>query len=618
MGRAALAFAAGLGKGYIDEGQYQDKKDLLEREMALREKEAGLRIRHMEGQLGDAEQERQQRNAIDKTITDVMSAGAVENNAAAVTYEGADGVKKTAYQPDIETAKAAAQQDALERGVAPSAYEVQPASSIRSIDGSRKLFTGLSAASDAAKFYSENPVSGYSKYIALRDKLSSMPGGRKEADEMLRRAKEMRSEGVMDTLSALDAGDVSGAIRAWDSAGLVRFPAGAKIIPDANGIDPLTGASKTMYSVVGADGKTLVPNIHAAAYGHLLGAKDRATIESQTTAKKNATEALLEKIEAQRERDQMRDLTMQLRLGGAGAGAADRMAVFGAKEWDAASKIHSPVVSFFDPASGKEVENGSLRSSYLQTFNAAKASGAMTPNEAVEFATTQTTKLKELAQEQVNRAKAADKSSKLTAEQAVSALAQSPAWQQRVSSMLPAAQPPRVAPQAAARPRSGDGSIRPAERSEYIQSMRELLASEKDADNKALIQREIERASRMTDQQYLAEMTAGVGGPNGRYASPSSAPNADLSSRPKGPQSQASAPAPSPAKAPVTLAPIVPASQTYAGKTVGDRQLEDQARKAGYTVSVGNDGQFWFSRTVNGQGENLTGKQLADRLGLVY
>lgn len=323
MGRAALAFAAGLGKGYIDEGQYQDKKDLLEREMALREKEAGLRIRHMEGQLGDAEQERQQRNAIDKTITDVMSAGAVENNAAAVTYEGADGVKKTAYQPDIETAKAAAQQDALERGVAPSAYEVQPASSIRSIDGSRKLFTGLSAASDAAKFYSENPVSGYSKYIALRDKLSSMPGGRKEADEMLRRAKEMRSEGVMDTLSALDAGDVSGAIRAWDSAGLVRFPAGAKIIPDANGIDPLTGASKTMYSVVGADGKTIVPNIHAAAYGHLLGAKDRATIESQTTAKKNATEALLEKIEAQRERDRMRDQTMQLRLGGAvGAGGS--------------------------------------------------------------------------------------------------------------------------------------------------------------------------------------------------------------------------------------------------------------------------------------------------------
>lgn len=50
----------------------------------------------------------------------------------------------------------------------------------------------------------------------------------------------------------------------------------------------------------------------------------------------------------------------------------------------------------------------------------------------------------------------------------------------------------------------------------------------------------------------------------------------------------------------------------------GELQLMSAASKAGYTSKVGSDGNVYYSRMVNGQGENLTSKQIADRLGLIY
>lgn len=50
----------------------------------------------------------------------------------------------------------------------------------------------------------------------------------------------------------------------------------------------------------------------------------------------------------------------------------------------------------------------------------------------------------------------------------------------------------------------------------------------------------------------------------------------------------------------------------------GEMNLQNAASRAGYTPKFGADGKWYYSRIVNGQGENLTSKELADRLNLIY
>ena len=72
-----------------------------------------------------------------------------------------------------------------------------------------------------------------------------------------------------------------------------------------------------------------------------------------------------------------------------------------------------------------------------------------------------------------------------------------------------------------------------------------------------------------------------------------------------------------PAVKPPPRVPVTPAP-TVSALPLGDRQLADRAKASGYEGSIGRDGKLWFSRVTNGQGENLTPRQVADRLGLVY
>lgn len=62
-------------------------------------------------------------------------------------------------------------------------------------------------------------------------------------------------------------------------------------------------------------------------------------------------------------------------------------------------------------------------------------------------------------------------------------------------------------------------------------------------------------------------------------------------------------------------APVKPA---YVTSTYSDHQMEDVGRKAGYTPALGRDGNLYFSRVVNGQGENLAAGDLAKRLNVTY
>lgn len=92
---------------------------------------------------------------------------------------------------------------------------------------------------------------------------------------------------------------------------------------------------------------------------------------------------------------------------------------FDEKQWDSAAKIDKSVVSFPGSDGSKDIESGDLRSTYMQTFNAARAGGAMAPNEAAEHATTMVVKLKNAAQARVEQARTSDKNATLTIDQAV-------------------------------------------------------------------------------------------------------------------------------------------------------------------------------------------------------
>lgn len=70
--------------------------------------------------------------------------------------------------------------------------------------------------------------------------------------------------------------------------------------------------------------------------------------------------------------------------------------------------------------------------------------------------------------------------------------------------------------------------------------------------------------------------------------------------------------------APATASMAAAAKPVKDTRTAGDIQFGEVAKKAGYTPSQGRDGQWYFSRVVDGQGENLTGEQLAKRLNVLY
>ncbi|MFZ3084026.1 hypothetical protein [Rhodoferax ferrireducens] len=119
---------------------------------------------------------------------------------------------------------------------------------------------------------------------------------------------------------------------------------------------------------------------------------------------------------------------------------------FDDKQWDAAAKIDKSVVSLPNSELGKDIESGDLRSAYLKTFNAARAGGDMAPNEAVEYATSTIVKLKNAAQARVDQARAADKNSTLTVDQAVKGIIREAA-SFKSSQPAPAASSTRVTPQ---------------------------------------------------------------------------------------------------------------------------------------------------------------------------
>lgn len=289
------SFVAGFGGGYL---KARDKEYERERQAKLDARQEKLDAQATElhqanmARIGAEQRERDNREALDKAVTEGNQAGTVQN-AAAVSYTDADGAQKTAYQPDLPTAQFAAEQQRLEEGqsltppTTPSAPKAEQAASVRTLDGARRLFSGLTAAADAKKFADENPVTPYAKFMALSERLSTMAGGQEKADAYLKRAKEAEKEGAFRALTMLDAGDPEGALKAWNSTGAKRLDAGQTFTTVTD------KAGNKTHQVVNSDGSVAVPNVEQAMLRYLSGIEG---VAKQAEARANARAKVQEEI----------------------------------------------------------------------------------------------------------------------------------------------------------------------------------------------------------------------------------------------------------------------------------------------------------------------------------
>lgn len=280
------AFIAGLGSGYLRGQQQQLENERQAKRDAMLEEQ----FQWSREQAAEQRREREGKAAERKILQDGAEAGTVENNVAAVTYTDPNGVQKTAYQPDQDAAAFAAEQQRLEEGSAPTAPAVQSnpevtsASSVRTLDGGRKLFTGLDAAIQAKRFTDENPSTPYAKFMAMSDRVMKATGNQELADKLIERAKKAEKEGAFQTLNLLEAGDTQGALKAWNGTGAARMQPGQsfKTIVDS--------AGRKIHQVVNEDGSIAVKNVESALLNYIGGiegvasraaARDKAAIDRQ-------------------------------------------------------------------------------------------------------------------------------------------------------------------------------------------------------------------------------------------------------------------------------------------------------------------------------------------------
>lgn len=284
---------AGALNGYVRGTQYNDEKARQEKADARAERLEQMQTEQFgwaRDAAASAQRDRANKEALDKAVTEGMEVGSPKS-AAAVTYTDADGTKRTAYQPDMAAAQAAAEtqrlEEALSPGLTPSAPQAQPAMAVRTLSGGRGLYVGPTASDDAAKFAAENPSSDYDKYMALSKRLAAMAGGQEKADAYLKRAKEAEKEGAFRALTLLDAGDPDGAVKAWNSTGARRLEPGQRLVT----VTDKQGGK--IHQVVNADGSLAVPDVEKSLVRYLSGIEG---ITSEVKARNDARAKFSEEV----------------------------------------------------------------------------------------------------------------------------------------------------------------------------------------------------------------------------------------------------------------------------------------------------------------------------------
>ncbi len=284
MSRAQWAFLGGLANGGLSEYHRMQQEQRLERQD---DRQAELQAAQLERQKRlDAQAEEahslsmqnarraqakmQQEDDIEQAYADAFAAGTpqsgsvvnggIANQAVVKNPDNAQTVADFAADPGVPSQ--------VQQPAGATAPTVQPAAWVPQADGTKKLYTGLSAATDAAKFAKDNPVNSISRYQALYDKVASMPGGAKYADQIMAKVKQAQSENAFQALNLAQAGRTDEALKLFNSGGLIKTNEGDYLAQDPLKKSAITG--KPLVKLLSKDGKPVIEDAEAALFGFMF------------------------------------------------------------------------------------------------------------------------------------------------------------------------------------------------------------------------------------------------------------------------------------------------------------------------------------------------------------
>ena len=248
---SVLAFLGGMGGGYLSQ---KEKNRQNEREDAR----DAMYAQRFAWEKDDAEQKKLDRadaQALEATQREALSVGTTTPEYA---VEQTDGYGKVVSAPQASAGDAeftAFMNNAARTEGNANASESKVAQnySVLQKDGTKKTFTGVDAAKQAADFTKANPISDVDRYNYAANKLLTQKGGvqsalafkrqAQEAENLQldrdKRTKELQNENVFDALRFANTGNAQGVYDAFNKSGLYKFeavPNLTKVMRDVKGL----------------------------------------------------------------------------------------------------------------------------------------------------------------------------------------------------------------------------------------------------------------------------------------------------------------------------------------------------------------------------------------------
>ena len=284
MSRAQWAFLGGLANGGLSEYHRMQQEKRLERQddrQAELQAAQLARQKRMDAQAEEVhsinmqnalrvQAKQKQEDDIEQAYADAFAAGTpqsgsvvnggIANQAIVNNPENAQTVADFAAEPGVPSE--------VQQPAGATKPTVKPAAWVPQADGTKKLYTGLSAATDAAKFAKDNPMSSISRYQSLYDRVAAMPGGAKYADQIMAKVKQAQSEGAFQALNLAQAGRTEEALKLFNSGGLIKTNEGDYLAQDPIKKSAITG--KPLVKLLSKDGKPVIEDAEAALFGFMF------------------------------------------------------------------------------------------------------------------------------------------------------------------------------------------------------------------------------------------------------------------------------------------------------------------------------------------------------------
>lgn len=304
-----MGFASGFSAGAAAVNAYKDR----ERQKLLDEREGALHTERM-AEIAQAKADRQ----------GMRDAGA-ERTTMQGTMVTDGGGNKNLYADPVQAARAAEEFkiEAEMREQPPERVTMQAATGITGNMAKGHQITTEPV--DLKAINGPEAVSGrFQAELRRQGKPMEAFQMQQTTDQMTeaarQRVKTLEKEGVGEAMAALRSGDPVGAMKVFQASGNQKLPEGAKFV-QTDGTDIFTGKPGKVWSVVGPDGATLMPDVGAAA-AKFLGIDGLIARDDKMRAEEAAAADRVLKERQVASTEKRNDAMAYKLMGGGGAGGS--------------------------------------------------------------------------------------------------------------------------------------------------------------------------------------------------------------------------------------------------------------------------------------------------------